>query len=100
LALLMGRLTRQVDRVARWGGEEFLLLLPGTDRSGALRVAEKLRDAVASHPFFYNGERLVPTVTVGVAVFEPGEQVDRCILRADHALYRGKQQGKNRVVPA
>jgi diguanylate cyclase (GGDEF)-like protein len=100
LALLMGRLTRQVDRVARWGGEEFMLLLPGTDRPGALRVAEKLRDAVASHPFFYNGERLVPTITVGVAIFEPGEQVDRCILRADHALYRGKQQGKNRVVPA
>ena len=100
VASTMGRVTRQVDRLGRWGGEEFLLLLPETDHSGALRVAEKLREAVAQQPFVYGSHRIAPTVTVGVAILQPGEAVDRCILRADSALYRGKKQGKNCVIPA
>jgi len=89
---------RDVDRVARWGGEEFILLLPETDSEGAVVLAEKLRQAVAEADFQLGDHGLSVTMTFGVASFRKGESLDACIARADTALYKGKESGRNRVV--
>jgi len=86
---------RAVDLVGRWGGEEFLLLCPSTDRGGALAVAEKLRAAVAAEPF---ADDIALTVSLGVAVSAGGEPLDAVLDRADRALYAAKDAGRNRVV--
>lgn len=91
---------RDVDRVARWGGEEFIFLLPETDAAGAAIIAAKLRDAVAENVFQYDEQRLAITMTFGIAAHQKGETLDRCIARADRALYHGKEQGRNTVTRA
>ncbi|MBN7795546.1 sensor domain-containing diguanylate cyclase [Parahaliea mediterranea] len=89
---------RDVDRVARWGGEEFILLLPETDGDGAAVLAEKLRVLVEENMFQCEGGRLQVTMTFGVSAFRKGESLDSCIDRADRALYQGKDEGRNRVM--
>lgn len=89
---------RDVDRVARWGGEEFILLLPETGRDGAVVLAEKLREYIAGNLFEYEGERLSITMTFGIATHRKGESLEACINRADTALYHGKERGRNRVM--
>ncbi len=96
-ALLRERI-RDVDRVARWGGEEFILLLPETETEGAAVLAEKLREAVAASLFEFDGERLGITMTFGIAAHRKGEPLDACIARADTALYHGKERGRNKVM--
>lgn len=98
VAAILGERTRDVDQVARWGGEEFILLLPETDADGAAVLAEKLRDAVASNLFAFDDLRLSITMTFGVAAFRKGESLDSCIARADTALYHGKEGGRNKVM--
>ncbi|MBZ0111917.1 MAG: diguanylate cyclase [Thermoanaerobaculia bacterium] len=88
---------RGYDHVGRWGGEEFLLVLPQTDGAGGSVVAEKIRTAVAEHPFVYDDVRLSVTLTLGVCEYTPGTTVEACIARADEALYSGKANGRNRV---
>ncbi len=89
---------RAQDQVARWGGEEFLLLLPETDMGEALEVADRLRHAVSDAPITSGEQELHITGTFGVAVFEKGDSIHAAIRAADQALYRGKNSGKNRVV--
>ncbi|WP_162846062.1 diguanylate cyclase [Seongchinamella sediminis] len=98
MAVILEERTRDVDRVARWGGEEFIMLLPETDAEGAAVLAEKLRDAVASNLFAFEELRLSITMTFGVAAFRKGESLDSCIARADTALYHGKEGGRNKVM--
>jgi diguanylate cyclase (GGDEF)-like protein len=92
---------RQVDHVARWGGEEFFVLLPGTDLAEAKLVAERLRASVQqlvlSDP---DGRQARVTMTFGVSLLEPGEDVEHALARADRALYAGKENGRNRVIVA
>jgi diguanylate cyclase (GGDEF)-like protein len=89
---------RAQDAVARWGGEEFLFLLPDTDLRGAGVVAEKLRGALEASKINF-AERHVPVaMTFGVAVCIRGTTVPDAIARADRALYCGKHAGKNQVV--
>ena len=89
---------RPRDVVARWGGEEFLVLLPDTDLAAAAEVAERFRQAVASAPVEWNGRSMDVTLTLGVASSESWPNVDDCIREADSALYQGKADGRNRVV--
>ncbi len=89
---------REVDRVARWGGEEFILVLPETDLEGAAVVAEKLRERVAEERFQTEDGRLSVTITLGISVHRKGETLDTTIARADTALYHGKERGRNRVM--
>ncbi len=96
-AVLRGAL-RANDSAARWGGEEFLFLLPDTDLAGAGRVAEKLRVAVESAALSFAGQPLPVTLTFGVAVCSGAGSIDESVRRADRAMYRGKSLGKNRVV--
>lgn len=82
------------DILARWGGEEFLLLLEGSDAGEAAVLAEHLRAAVESCDFPSIGKL---TVTIGVAQYRPGESLHELINRVDMALYDGKRAGRNRV---
>ncbi|GAB6040408.1 diguanylate cyclase [Endothiovibrio diazotrophicus] len=92
-AIIKGHI-RDVDLFARWGGEEFTLLLPGTDRAGAELLTNRLCDAVAGHHFPGAGQ---VTVSIGVAEHRPEEQPEPLLHRADIALYRAKSEGRNRV---
>jgi diguanylate cyclase (GGDEF)-like protein len=96
-AILQERI-RDVDRIARWGGEEFILLLPETDVEGAATLAEKLREAVADNVFEFGDERLGLTMTFGIASHRKGERLEACVARADTALYHGKERGRNKVM--
>lgn len=97
---LMDGTVRKQDAAARWGGEEFMILLPETAASGALVVAEKLRHRIEEHVFEAKGARIPVTMTFGVAEWDSSLSVDACTKRADEALYAGKHAGRNRVVLA
>lgn len=88
---------RAVDVVARYGGEEFLAVLAGAQPQSAMLVAERLREAVAAAPVVAEGQAVPVTVSIGVAVGEPGTLSDRLIGAADGALYRAKRDGRNRA---
>ena len=87
---------RDVDHLARWGGEEFLVVLPDTDEVEAAQVAERLRQAVGSVDF---KDRAV-SMTFGVSEVRGDESAEQAISRADAAMYEGKRSGRNRVVRA
>lgn len=91
---LVSQHVRGADVVARWGGEEFIILLPETDCGQAASVAEKLRHMIASHPFEQVGS---VTSSFGVTAFVHGESMDELLKRVDEALYAAKAQGRNRV---
>lgn len=100
IAKLLSTRVRRLDTAARWGGEEFTLLLPETGREGARILAEQLRSAVAEASFPYDSQSLQVTMTFGVAELSGQSSLDACLDQADQALYRGKQNGKNQVVLA
>ena len=85
---------RATDVVARWGGEEFMVLMPQSDMQAARIVAEKLRLAIAGHGFDKVGEL---TASFGVAAFEPQDDLNSLLKRVDDALYLAKERGRNRV---
>jgi len=88
---------RASDALIRWGGEEFLVMAPGTREDGALALAEKLRAAVATNAFPGVGQ---VTMSLGVSEYGVGEGLADWIERTDQALYLAKHQGRNRVVAA
>ncbi|APE30389.1 sensor domain-containing diguanylate cyclase [Halomonas aestuarii] len=95
VAHLMKDAMRQHDRVIRLGGEEFLILLPGVVREGACRAVERLRQRLETTPVADEGLSL--TLSAGVAELQGDEAADALMERADRALYRAKDQGRNRV---
>lgn len=95
--LLRGSLRSQ-DQVARWGGEEFIMLLPETDAHGAGRLAESIRQRIASAPLPVGDLRLPVTLSFGLAEHRPERRLETTIAHADAALYRAKAEGRNRVV--
>jgi len=88
---------RRQDAVARWGGEEFLILLPETSLEGARVVAEKIRITLEEMTFPAGDLDVSVTMTLGVTVFD-GDSVGETLRRADAALYEGKRAGRNRVI--
>ncbi len=88
---------RTTDILGRFGGEEFLVLLPELDEQGALIAAERLRAKVAANVVEFEGKRLSPTISLGLALHAADETGDRLIARADEALYAAKRNGRNRV---
>ncbi|MFW6379200.1 MAG: diguanylate cyclase, partial [Guyparkeria sp.] len=92
-ARLVGERVRQVDHHGRWGGEEFMVLLPETDLEAAQESAERLRSAIEAHSFPH-GQHV--TASFGVTVLGSGDRLETLVKRADEALYLAKRYGRNR----
>lgn len=91
---------RNSDTVARWGGEEFVVLLPATDMSGTLVVAEKIRRCIEIERFDELATDLRVTVSIGCVELGSSEGLDELVVRADQALYEAKHRGRNQTVAA
>jgi diguanylate cyclase len=98
VAELLDRHKRSEDFLARLGGEEFVLLLPMTSLAGAVVVAEKLRAVIETAKFQHKGRIEKITISCGVSEFRPGEIPSAVYDRADRALYRAKEDGRNRCI--
>ena len=90
--------TRKSDIPARFGGEEFIILLPTTNTEGALLVAERIRRDFKSSGVRLNGDVVMTTVSIGLATLTEEDSLDELIKKADEALYRAKRTGKDKVV--
>ncbi len=88
---------RQVDIVARYGGDEFIVLLPETSLQEAMPAAERLRARIESLRSPFNGDTISTTICIGVTELQPGDTLKSLIERTDQALYRAKQSGRNQV---
>jgi diguanylate cyclase (GGDEF)-like protein len=94
LANLLQTIVRNSDVVSRWGGEEFVILAPKTNLEQARVLAEKIRHKIKSHHFSHD---IHMTVSFGVTSFQENDTLERIILRADEALYKAKESGRDRV---
>lgn len=91
---------REQDGVARWGGEEFLFVLPDTDESNAVVLAEKVRETLATSPVDIQQKKVVITASFGVAQIDFEQGLDKALTLADKALYKAKEKGRNKVLSA
>lgn len=90
---------RATDVPARYGGDEFIVLLPETPPKGALDVAERIRNTIGARALAIDGQQVAATVSIGIACYpEDGRSLDALAARADRALYLAKQEGRNKVV--
>ncbi|MEX6500505.1 GGDEF domain-containing protein [Pseudomonas zhanjiangensis] len=97
IAAELNKRLRKTDFIARFGGEEFVLLMPATPLAGGLQLLESLREGIEACPFHFRGKRVVITLSAGIAAFAGGERSEQTFERADQALYRAKRGGRNRV---
>lgn len=97
IASVLRKRLRGSDFIARFGGEEFVLMMPNTSWPVGARLAETLRAAIEACPFHFKGERVTITMSIGMSAFKPGDHSDLVLKRADQALYRAKNSGRNRV---
>jgi len=97
--LFVNRLRKQ-DVISRWGGEEFLILLPQTTQQDAIDVAEMIRRQIEEFTLEQAGKKIAITVSIGVWAVDLEESVDEAIQQADKLLYLAKHQGRNRVIAA
>lgn len=88
---------RGSDMLFRFGGEEFTLILSGTDTEGAKRIAERLRRAIESYPFVYDRQEIAMTASFGIATLKTSDNPERLFNKADAALYQAKEAGRNQV---
>lgn len=95
VSLRLSRALRESDSLARWGGEEFMALAPATSLAQAEQLAERLRQALKNQAL---ADNLYITMSVGIAVSEPGDTVEQLVSRADRAMYQAKALGRNQVV--
>ncbi len=100
MSKLVQKVTRKSSLIARFGGEEFIVMLPGIPKKDALIYAERVRQEIEGHPFPFREAQPLGCISIsgGVATFpEDGDSINRVISRADKALYRAKEAGRNRV---
>lgn len=100
LGSLLARQLRTCDVAARWGGEEFVILLPNTDGAGALVLAERLRAAIEGLSISHESAAVAVTASLGAAEYHTGESLESLVDRADRAMYAAKVGGRNRVIVA
>lgn len=89
---------RESDTLGRWGGEEFIVLLPSTEKSSAFKIAEKLRQAIKQSPIVFSEKEHQVTATMGVTAFTDDTTFDQALKAADEALYEGKQSGRDKAI--
>ncbi|MDX1298424.1 MAG: diguanylate cyclase [Pseudomonas sp.] len=94
----LARRLRKTDFIARFGGEEFVLLIPSTPMEGGHQLLQTLLDGIEQCPFHFRGERVTITLSAGLTAFTNDESSDQVFERADQALYRAKDAGRNQVV--
>ena len=100
LARVIKATIRPTDCVCRYGGEEFVILLPGSGLEDSVKVIARLQRELTKRFFLHDNQRLLITFSAGVAERKPGESRDETIARADAAMYNAKRSGKNRVLTA
>jgi len=88
---------RKQDVVGRWGGEEFILMLPNTNLEGAKIITERVRKSIEEKVIQYKENDVSITITFGISVFDEMQPINDCIKKSDTALYKGKKEGKNCV---
>jgi diguanylate cyclase (GGDEF)-like protein len=99
VAMLLRKHIRELDKLSRWGGEEFLIVLPETSLAGAANAAEKMRRSIESYSFEYSGAVLKTTMSFGVSCHaNSGVKLEDLLKTADEYLYQAKNQGRNRVI--
>jgi len=96
LAHVLADNVRETDFVARYGGEEFVQLITGSSIEDCMPVVEKLRTAIEKTGFHFRDERVKITASCGLSAYRDGDTPDQCFERADKALYRAKDAGRNR----
>jgi diguanylate cyclase (GGDEF)-like protein len=98
LAELANQSIRSTDLLGRYGGEEFILILPEAGLDNARAVAERLRQKVENHKFVFDQQTIQITISIGLSsLVNPDTELDDLISRADHSLYAAKDAGRNRV---
>lgn len=97
LAATVRERLRPVDTVARFGGEEFVVLLPGTPVEEGQQALTRLQRSLSASLFMHDGQEIFVTFSAGVTQWRPGEAIDAALERADEALYEAKRTGKNRT---
>jgi len=97
IASVLRKRLRGTDFIARFGGEEFVLLMPATSPAMGAKLLETMRAAIEACPFHFKGERVTITISMGMSAFRTGEHSDLVLKRADQALYRAKNAGRNRI---
>ena len=99
LAHLLKRLLRQTDVIARWGGEEFCLMLANLKPDAAIRTVERIRETIAAASFDFDGQEIQFTVSIGLTI-NLGDSLEMMISEADELLYQAKENGRNQVIMA
>lgn len=98
LANLYNDSIREQDCIGRWGGEEFILALPNTDKEGAFYLGDKLRKRVEDYEFIYNNRHIDVKISLGGCCLDKNSTLINCLESADRALYRSKDEGRNKVI--
>lgn len=98
VAAVLADALRMPDKVGRYGGEEFLVVLPHTELAQAAKIAERMRAAVASSTTEFDSKKTQVTISIGLAQYKKGEDLEQFLSRVDQALYRAKAGGRNMVV--
>jgi len=98
LAKILVKNVRDTDKVVRYGGEEFAIILPHTDHEGASVVGERLRSYIDKAEFVYKGDNIPLTISIGISCIRKDDDINGVFERADNALRLAKQAGRNRVV--
>ena len=99
LAMIIRDRLRPDDTISRYGGEEFVAVLPETSLAGAVFTAEQLRELVQAHPFTFEGEKIAVTVSIGVAELKESCTTEQLFKAADEMMYQAKRDGRNCVRP-
>jgi diguanylate cyclase len=100
IAQQLQRRLRKTDFIGRFGGEEFVLLMPGTTLEQGGPVLEELRAGISECPFHFKSQRVTITISLGYTAVKDGDELDQAFDRADQAMYRAKSAGRNRIVRA
>ena len=98
ISRLLSTEKREIDQVPRWGGEEFLILLPETNLKGAVLRGNKIRKLISAKPIIHEGQEIHVTMSFGVSEYNGETPIEKTIDLADQRLYLAKNSGRNKVV--